>query len=52
MAKKVECPGCAMEVEYNADTCPICGYDFPKQPASLKFAVWLFILLMLLWLIL
>jgi len=51
MVKKVECPGCAMEVDSNHDACPVCGYDFPKQSASMKIAVWLFIILMLMWLI-
>jgi predicted amidophosphoribosyltransferase len=46
-----ECPGCAVDVDKNEETCPICGYEFPKQPLSLKIAVWLFIVLMLLWVI-
>lgn len=47
--KTKECPGCAMDVDAEADICPICGYEFPKQPLSLKIAVWLFIALMLFW---
>jgi len=49
MSKKRECPGCAMEVDADSDICPICGYDFPKQPKSIQIAVWVFILLVLLW---
>jgi hypothetical protein len=50
MSKEKECPSCAMPVDKNADICPICGYDFPKQPLSLKLGAWLLIILMLLWL--
>ena len=27
--KKKECPSCAMEIDWNAKTCPVCGYEFP-----------------------
>jgi rRNA maturation endonuclease Nob1 len=47
--KKIECPGCAIEVDADNKECPICGYEFPSQPKSVKIAVWLFILLILLW---
>ncbi len=46
-----ECPGCAIDVDKNEDVCPICGYDFPEQSKSFKYAVWLLIVLMLLWLL-
>ncbi len=49
--EKIECPSCAVEIDKNSDVCPICGYDLPKQSASLKIAVWVFIALMLLWVI-
>jgi rRNA maturation endonuclease Nob1 len=50
MKEKIrECPGCAVEVDAGSDVCPICGYDFPKQPKSIKIAVWVFIFLMLMW---
>ncbi|WP_052881032.1 hypothetical protein [Kiritimatiella glycovorans] len=26
-----ECPGCAGVVEENENTCPICGYEFPRE---------------------
>lgn len=49
--KKVECPGCAVEVDADHDECPICGYEFPKQSLGLKIGVWILILLMLSWLL-
>lgn len=49
MRKEKECPSCAMHVDNRAESCPICGYEFPKQPVSLKIGVWLLIVLMLLW---
>lgn len=51
MSKTKECPGCAVEVDDQSEVCPICGYEFPKQPLSLKIAVWGFILLILLWIL-
>jgi len=50
--KKIECPGCAVEVDKDNDECPICGYEFPKQPLSFKIGVWVLILLVLTWLLL
>jgi uncharacterized protein (UPF0212 family) len=47
--KKIECPSCAMEVDAGHEKCPICGYEFPKQPLSLKIAVWVMIFLLLIW---
>lgn len=44
-----ECPGCAVEVDADSETCPICGYDFPKQPVYLKIMAWVMVLLLLLW---
>jgi len=49
MNDEKECPSCAMPADKNAETCPICGYEFPRQPLSLKLGVWLLIVLMLLW---
>jgi RNA polymerase subunit RPABC4/transcription elongation factor Spt4 len=49
--KKVECPGCAVEVDANEDICPICGYEFPKQSMGFKIGVWILILLVLSWLL-
>jgi len=27
-----ECPGCAIPADRGAETCPICGYEFPRHP--------------------
>jgi ribosomal protein S27AE len=51
MKKEKECPSCAMPVDKEAETCPICGYEFPKQPLSLKIGIWLLIALMLIWIL-
>lgn len=45
--KTKECPGCAMEVPEDAEVCPICGYEFPKQSLSMKILAWVLILLLL-----
>jgi hypothetical protein len=50
--KRVECPGCAVEVDANSDVCPICGYEFPKQSAGFKIGVWILIILTLSWILL
>ncbi|SMO76390.1 hypothetical protein [Fodinibius sediminis] len=47
--KKKECPACAMETDRKADVCPICGYEFPRQPIHIKILVWVMILLLLLY---
>lgn len=47
-----ECPGCAMEVNSDAEVCPICGYEFPRQPLSLQIMVWVMVALLLIWLLL
>ena len=51
MGKK-ECPACAMEVDADAEVCPICGYEFPRQPLSVKIAAWVMIVLLLIWFLL
>lgn len=51
MAKK-ECPGCAVEIDADAKTCPICGYEFPKLSAGKQIVAWLMIILLVLWLVL
>lgn len=50
MSKK-ECPGCAVDVDSASEICPVCGYEFPVQSFSVKLAVWLMIVLLLLWLL-
>ena len=44
-----ECPGCALEVDADAEICPYCGYEFPKQPLAIKIAAWFFLFLLLFW---
>ncbi|MAE69230.1 MAG: hypothetical protein CME06_02045 [Gemmatimonadetes bacterium] len=31
-----ECPGCAVTIERDTSTCPICGYEFPRHPARFR----------------
>jgi len=47
-----KCPGCAVEIEADSDVCPVCGYDFPKQPLSFQIMAWVMVILLLLWLLL
>lgn len=47
-----ECPGCAVEVDRKSKVCPICGYEFPEQPISVKIMALLMAILLLLWLVL
>ncbi|HLR32775.1 MAG TPA: zinc ribbon domain-containing protein [Fodinibius sp.] len=47
--KKKECPGCAMMVDRDAEVCPICGYEFPKQSKGLQIMVWIMIILLVLY---
>lgn len=49
--EKKECPGCAVEVDADAEVCPICGYDFPQRSKAVKYSAWLMIILILLWMI-
>lgn len=44
--KKEECPSCAMDVDADADTCPYCGYEFPRQRSSVKAAALIMALLL------
>lgn len=43
-----ECPSCAMSVPAGAETCPICGYEFPQRRTGLGPVAWLMAALMLL----
>jgi RNA polymerase subunit RPABC4/transcription elongation factor Spt4 len=47
MSKK-ECPSCAMEIDEESRTCPICGYEFPEVKTGYK---WIAIVLLLLFLL-
>ena len=42
-----ECPSCALPIDSDAEVCPHCGYDLPRQRSSLKVAALLFVLLLL-----
>ncbi|MDX1531354.1 MAG: zinc ribbon domain-containing protein [Rhodothermales bacterium] len=49
-----ECPSCAMEVDAEADECPVCGYEYPSNRAGVGAAAWLMaalLVLPLLWLL-
>ena len=48
---KKECPGCAVAIDADADVCPICGYEFPKQPLSVQIMAWVMIVLLVWWLV-
>src|SRR5699024_2266690 len=47
--KKKECPGCAMMVDQDANVCPICGYEFPKQSKTMQVMVWIMIFLLIIY---
>jgi RNA polymerase subunit RPABC4/transcription elongation factor Spt4 len=49
--KTKECPGCAVEVDANAEVCPICGYEFPRQSWILRITVFVMIALLIWWLV-
>jgi len=49
--KKKECPGCAIKVDKSEEVCPICGYEFPEQPNSIKIMALLMAILLLLWIL-
>lgn len=43
-----ECPSCALPIDPDADVCPYCGYDLPRQKNALKLAA-LIMALLLIW---
>lgn len=47
-----ECPSCAIEIDDDADMCPYCGYDLPRQRTSVKWVALLMIILAILYLVL
>lgn len=51
MKKKKECPSCAMEIDEDEKTCPICGYEFPGIQPVYQWIALLLILIFLLFLI-
>jgi hypothetical protein len=49
MADSFECPSCAMDVHgrrTDYETCPYCGYEFPRQKTSYTAVAVLLLLLM------
>ncbi len=51
MSKTKECPGCAMDVDTDAEICPICQYEFPRQSRAAQMTIFFLIILMLLWIL-
>lgn len=49
--KKKECPSCAMEVDADSRSCPVCQYEFPRSNAGLRWAALLLALLFLFYMI-
>jgi RNA polymerase subunit RPABC4/transcription elongation factor Spt4 len=49
--KKKECPSCAMMVNTNSKTCPICSYEFTQSNRGVQFVAIMLILLFLYFLI-
>lgn len=49
MTDSFECPSCAMDVAGNRsdyETCPYCGYEFPRQKTSYTLMAILLLVLM------
>lgn len=44
-----ECPSCAVEVDKDAEVCPICGYEFPTENKLWRGIVWIVAVLLLLY---
>jgi uncharacterized integral membrane protein len=49
--RKKECPSCAIEVIEPAATCPVCGYEFPRERRGATWVVVVLILILILILI-
>ena len=47
-AKTRECPSCALTIDADADVCPYCGYDLPRQKSSVG-VVAIVMALLLIW---
>ena len=41
-----ECPSCALDVDEDAEVCPYCNYEFPRQKSSRKVMAWVMALLL------
>ncbi len=42
-----ECPSCALDVERDAEECPYCHYEFPRQKSTTKVMAWIMALLLI-----
>lgn len=42
-----ECPACALDIDGEAEVCPYCGYEFPRQASSVKIVAVVMALLLL-----
>jgi len=40
-----------MDVPKKDETCPVCGYEFPRQKKSTIIAAWIMVILLLLYLV-
>ncbi len=50
--KKTECPSCAMEIDSVSKVCPVCGYEFPEQPAGYKWIAWILVIVIVFYFVL
>lgn len=41
-----ECPSCALDVAPEAEVCPYCHYEFPRQRSSVRWVAWLLVVLL------
>lgn len=48
MSRTMECPSCALDAPADAEECPYCGYEFPRQKKSVM-AVAVIMALLLAW---
>jgi RNA polymerase subunit RPABC4/transcription elongation factor Spt4 len=49
---KVECPSCAMQIDADHKTCPVCGYELTTRRSGLKWiAILLAIFLLLIYML-
>ncbi len=46
--KKRECPSCAMMIEANCKTCPICNYEFAQPDPTVKWVAVILVIAILL----
>lgn len=42
-----ECPSCALDVDQDAEVCPYCAYEFPRQTSMRKTMAWVMALLLI-----